>query len=167
MPDSVESLFGGSRRPKKNNYSHTDAGGYNKPANDRAGGRPNNRNPSRNKAPAYNNRGGERLPGHVEDLRALMHEQGVLVVSYVTDKDTHMLLQGVHLESRGLMLPQNGKALHDTIVSQARAFYEIALKDIPDIELRDLNRLLKQDIEKLFRELLDRIPCVIVLIHQL
>ena len=93
MPDSVESLFSGSRRPKKNNYPHNDTGGYNKPVTDRTGGRPNNRNPGRGKNTPHAYRTNERLPVHVEDLRALMHEQGVLVVSYITDRDTHMLLQ--------------------------------------------------------------------------
>jgi len=96
-----------------------------------------------------------------------MHEQGVLVVTYICDTDTRALLSAVHLESRGLMLPQNGKMLHANIVSAAREFYETALQDIPDIEIKDLNRLLKQDIEKLLKEILWRIPCVIILIHTL
>lgn len=65
------------------------------------------------------------------------------------------------------MLPQNGKALHAQIVQSAREYYEIALQDIPDIEIKDLNRLLKQDIEKLLREILGRVPCIIILIHTL
>jgi hypothetical protein len=44
--------------------------------------------------------------------------------------------------------------LHANIVSAAREFYETALQDIPDIEIKDLNRLLKQDIEKLLKEIL-------------
>ncbi len=73
----------------------------------------------------------------------------------------------MHLESRGLMLPQDGKSLHAEIVARSREFYEVALQDIPDIELKDLNRLLKQDIEKLLKYILGRVPCVIVLIHLL
>lgn len=96
-----------------------------------------------------------------------MQEQGVLIVTYLCDTDSRALLAGVHLESRGLMLPQNGKMLHSQIVSASREFYEIAIQDIPDIEIKDLNRLLKQDIEKLLKEILGRIPCVIVLIHTL
>lgn len=121
----------------------------------------------RRNAPKNNNQGFSRLPPHVAELRALMQEQGVLVVTYICDTDTRALLSTVHLESRGLMLPQNGKALHSQIVSAAREFYEIALQDIPDIEIKDLNRLLKQDIEKLLKELLGRIPCVMILIHTL
>lgn len=96
-----------------------------------------------------------------------MSEQGVLVCSFLADSQTRTLLQAVHLESRGLMLPHDGKSLHAEIISSAREFYEIALKDIPDIEIKDLNRLMKQDIEKLLKELLGRVPCVIVLIHLL
>ena len=96
-----------------------------------------------------------------------MSEQGVIVVTYICDTDSRTLLAPVHLESRGLMLPQNGKALHSQIITSAREFYETALQDIPDIEIKDLNRLLKQDIEKVLREILGRVPCVIVLIHTL
>jgi mRNA degradation ribonuclease J1/J2 len=103
----------------------------------------------------------------VAELRALMQEQGVLVVTYICDTDSRALLSAVHLESRGLMLPQNGKALHAQIVTAAREFYEVAIQDIPDIEIKDLNRLLKQDMEKLLKELLGRIPCVMLLIHTL
>ncbi len=166
MSDSVESLFAGSRKSKKHSQGRPD-GRYSPPFSREnntptAKSRPNTRGPK----PQYT-RGTERLPAHVEELRALMADAGVLIVSYITDRDSRTLLHGVHLESRGLMLPQNSKAIHDSIVSGARGFYEVALKDIPDIEMRDLGRLLKQDIEKHFRELLDRTPCVVVLIHQL
>jgi mRNA degradation ribonuclease J1/J2 len=115
--------------------------------------------------PGRNQKSQERLPTHVAELRSLMSEQGVLVCTFLVDTETKALLHAVHLESRGLMLPHDGKSLHAQIVSASREFYEIALKDIPDIEPKDLNRLLKQDIEKLFRELLGRVPCVIILIH--
>lgn len=108
-----------------------------------------------------------KVPAHVAELRALMRDQGVLVVTYICDTDSRALLAAVHLESRGLMLPQNGKALHAEIVQAAREYYETALQDIPDIEIKDLNRLLKQDVEKLLREILGRVPCVIILIHTL
>ncbi len=142
-----------------------------KPQNNPGNPRRNPQNRSRNQNIRPNNANGPvynmRTPPHVEELRELMHEQGVLVVSYITDTNSRMLLQGIHLESRGLMLPQDGKSLHTEIVSKSREFYEVALQDIPDIEIKDLNRLLKQDLEKLFKNILGRVPCIIVLIHTL
>ena len=76
-------------------------------------------------------------------------------------------MTSVHFESRGYLLPSDSKGIHSELIARARESYEVALKDIPDIETKELNRLVRQDMERATRDIVGRTPLIIILIHRL
>ena len=96
-----------------------------------------------------------------------MGESGVLIASFLIDSASRTLMQNVHLESRGFLLPTDVRRAHAALVKRARQSYEVTLKDIPDIEDKELSRLIKGDLERTCDNEVSRTPLVIVIFHTL
>ncbi len=90
-----------------------------------------------------------------------------MVASFVVDSATRSLLQPPRLESRGYLLPNEVRNAHAKLQKAARSSYEVTIQDIPDIEEKDLVRLIKQDLEKCSEQTLKKTPLIIPLIHTL
>lgn len=70
-------------------------------------------------------------------------------------------MQSPRIESRGFFLPHEIREGHKFLVSESRRSYEETLKDVPDIETRDLEKIVKKDLEKAVGERFNRMPLVI------
>lgn len=75
-----------------------------------------------------------------------------------------MLLGHVKLETRGFAHPNEVREIHKAIIKRARASYEDTVRDIPDIEERDLTKIIHQDLELFLAQRFERNPVVIPII---
>lgn len=125
-------------------------------------------NQSRDKsAQGSSSRPKQPLPRHIEENRTLMASSGVMVATFVVEGTSRSLLQPPRLESRGFLLPHEVRNAHAKLQKAARSSYEVTVKDIPDIEEKDLVRLIKQDLEKSCDQTLKKTPLIIPIIHTL
>lgn len=98
---------------------------------------------------------------HVIKAREKMMNSGVLVVVYKTDSKSKALLWHIRLETRWLVYLEEVRHIHRMIIRKARELYENTVRDIPDIEEKDLLKLIKQDLEGFILQRLEREPMVI------
>jgi len=101
---------------------------------------------------------------HVIKAREQMMNSGVLVVQYVVDKKTRSLLGHIKLETRGLVYIDEVRYIHRNIIKKARDSYEHTVKDVPDIEEKDLIKLIRTDLETFILKRLDREPMIIPIV---
>lgn len=83
---------------------------------------------------------------------------------FLAESSRRTLVQAPRIESRGFFLPHEIREGHKFLVSEARRSYEETLKDVPDIETRDLEKIVKKDIEKAVGERFSRAPLIITTI---
>lgn len=101
---------------------------------------------------------------HVIKAREKMMNSGVLVVLYKIDSKTKALLGHIRLETRGLVYIEEVRHIHRMIIKKARDTYENTVKDVPDIDEKDLLKVIRQDLETFLLQKLDREPMVIPMI---
>jgi mRNA degradation ribonuclease J1/J2 len=56
------------------------------------------------------------------------------------------------------------KYVHRMIIKKARMIYENTLKDVPEIENKDLIKIIKTDLETFLIQKIDRAPMIIPMI---
>jgi len=95
-----------------------------------------------------------------------MKESGVLVVNYRVDKKTRAILGHIRLETRGLVYIDEVRTVHRDIIRKVKMIYENTVKDIPDIEEKELLKIVKTDLEKYMFYKLDREPMIIPMITE-
>ena len=103
---------------------------------------------------------------HVITARLKMKEAGVLVVNYRVDKKTRAILGHIRLETRGLVYIDEVRTVHRDILRKVKMIYENTIKDIPDIEEKELLKIIKTDLEKYMFYRLDREPMIIPMITE-
>lgn len=103
---------------------------------------------------------------HVLQARDKMKKWGVLVVAYKVDKKTKAILGHIKLETRGLVYVDEVRFLHRAIIKKCKDAYEKAVKDIPDIEEKDLLKLIRTDLEFFILKKIDREPMIIPLVTE-
>ncbi len=103
---------------------------------------------------------------HVITARHKMKEAWVLVVNYRADKKTRALLGHVRLETRWLVYIDEVRNVHRDILKKVKQIYENTLRDIPDIEEKELLKIVRTDLEKYMYYRLDREPMIIPMITQ-
>ncbi len=96
--------------------------------------------------------------------RSAAADSGVLVLVFLAEANLRALVQSPRIESRGFFLPQEIRDGHKFLVSESRRSYEETLKDVPDIETRDLEKIVKKDLEKAVSERFGRTPLIIAAI---
>ncbi|HBB27133.1 TPA: hypothetical protein DCZ36_01385 [Candidatus Gracilibacteria bacterium] len=101
---------------------------------------------------------------HVIEARAQMMKAGVVTVVFKADEKTGMLLGHLKLETRGLVYLDEVREVHKMIIKRARASYEDTLKDIPDIEEKDLIKIIRRDLETFLLHKIERNPMIIPMI---
>jgi len=103
---------------------------------------------------------------HVIKAREQMMNAGVLVVQFKVDKKTKALLGHIKLETRGLVYVDEVRYIHRIIIKKAREAYENTIKDIPDMEEKDLLKIIRSDLETFMLKRIDREPMIIPMITE-
>jgi ribonuclease J len=103
---------------------------------------------------------------HVIQAREQMMNAGVLVLHFTIDKKTKAILGHIKLETRGLVYVDEVRYIHRIIIKKAREVFENTLKDIPDIEEKDLLKLLRTDLEAFLLKKIEREPMIIPMITE-
>ena len=101
---------------------------------------------------------------HVIQAREKMMNSWVLVISFKIDKKSKAILGHMKLESRGLVYLDEVRYIHRLIIKKARDVYENTVKDVPDMEEKDLLKIIRIDLEKFLLHRLDREPMIIPMI---
>lgn len=101
---------------------------------------------------------------HVIQAREKMMNSWVLVLLYKIDSKTKALISPLKLETRGLVYLEEVRSIHKMIIKKAKSIYENTVKDIPEIEEKDLVKILKTDLESYLLQKIDRSPMVIPMI---
>lgn len=101
---------------------------------------------------------------HVIKAREKMMNSGVLVLLYKIDSRTKALLWHIRLETRGLVYLEEVRHIHRMIIKKGREVYENTVRDVPDIEEKDLLKIIRQDLEAFILQRLDREPMIIPII---
>ncbi len=104
---------------------------------------------------------------HVLKAREKMMEAWVLVVIFKVDKKTKAIIWHIKIETRGLVYLDEVKTTHRGLLRKSREIYENTIKDIPDIEQKDLIKIIKSDLEMYLAKKLDREPMIIPVIIEL
>ncbi len=103
---------------------------------------------------------------HVIQAREQMMNAGVLVMQFKVDKNTRSIIWPIKIESRWLVYIDEVRYIHRIIIKKAREVYENTIKDIPDIEEKELVKLLKTDLENFLLKRVDREPMIIPIITE-
>lgn len=98
---------------------------------------------------------------HVIKARAQMKESGVLVLMFKADKKTRALIGHIKLETRGLVYLEEVRFIHRMIIKKSREVYENTVKDVPDMDEKDILKIIKTDLEKFILYKMDREPMII------
>jgi mRNA degradation ribonuclease J1/J2 len=101
---------------------------------------------------------------HVTDARMQMMQSGVVTLVFKADEKTKTLLGHLKLETRGLVYLDEVREVHKMIIKKARASYEDTMKDIPDIEEKDLIKIIRRDMEIFLQYRIERNPVIIPII---
>lgn len=101
---------------------------------------------------------------HVIKAREKMMNAWVLVILFKADTKTKTILGHIKLETRGLVYVDEVRQIHRMIIKKAKDVYENTVKDIPDIEEKDLLKIIKTDMEAFLLQKIDREPMVIPMI---
>ena len=90
----------------------------------------------------------------------------MLVVNYKVDKKTRAILGHIRVETRGLVYIEEVRYLHRAIIKKCKEVYEKTVKDVPDMEEKDLLKLIRNDLEFFMRKKIDREPMIIPMITE-
>ena len=101
---------------------------------------------------------------HVIEARAQMMKSGVVTIVFKADEKTKTLLGHLKLETRGLVYLDEVREAHKMIIKKARASYEDTVKDVPDIEEKDLIKIIRRDLEAFLLYRMERNPLIIPMI---
>ena len=97
----------------------------------------------------------------VTEIRSQMMQAGVIVVVFKADEKSKALLGHLKIETRGFAFPDEVREAHKVIIKKARASYEDTVKDIPDIEEKDLIKIIRRDLEAFLLNKFERSPVII------
>ncbi len=103
---------------------------------------------------------------HVIKAREKMMNAWVLVINYKVDKKTKAILWHLKVETRWLAHLEEVRYIHRMIIKKAKESYENTIKDVPDIEEKDLLKIIRTDLEQLILKRTDREPMIIPMITE-
>lgn len=103
---------------------------------------------------------------HVIKAREKMMNAWVLVVAFKVDKKTKAILGHIKLETRWLVYLEEVRFIHRMIIKKSREVYENTVKDVPDMEEKDLVKILRTDLEKFLLHRIDREPMIIPMVTE-
>lgn len=103
---------------------------------------------------------------HVIQAREKMMNSWVLVLLYKVDSKTKALISPLKVETRGLVYLDEVRTIHKMIIKKAKTIYENTVKDVPEIEEKDLVKIIKSDLETFLTQKIDRTPMIIPMIME-
>lgn len=103
---------------------------------------------------------------HVIKAREKMMNSWVLVLLYRVDKKTRAIIWHIKLETRWLVYLDEVRQVHRMIIKKSKEAYENTIKDVPDIEEKDLLKIIKDDLEKFLLQKIDRDPMIIPIVME-
>lgn len=103
---------------------------------------------------------------HVLKARETMMNAGVLVIMYKVDKKTKAILGHIKIESRGLVYLDEVRYVHRMIIKKSKEVYENTVKDVPDIEEKDLLKIIRSDLEWFVYHRINREPMIIPIVTE-
>ena len=80
---------------------------------------------------------------------------------FKADKKTRALIGHIKLETRGLVYLEEVRFIHRMIIKKSREVYENTVKDVPDMDEKDILKIIKTDLEKFILYKMDREPMII------
>ncbi|MDD2487314.1 MAG: ribonuclease J [Candidatus Gracilibacteria bacterium] len=101
---------------------------------------------------------------HVIDARAQMMKSGAVIIVFKADERTKNILGPLKIETRGLVYLDEVREVHRMIIKKARTSFETTVKDIPDIEEKELIKIIKKDVESYLSYKIEREPMVIPIV---
>ncbi len=104
------------------------------------------------------------LTSHVIQAREKMMNAWVLVLLFKIDSKSKAIMWPLKVESRGLVYLDEVRIVHKLIIKKAKSIYENTIKDVPEIEEKDLVKIIKTDLEAFLLQKIDRSPMVVPMI---
>ena len=80
---------------------------------------------------------------------------------YRVDKKTKAIMWHIKLETRWLVYLDEVRDIHRMIIKKSRSIYEDTVKDVPDMEEKDLLKIIRTDLESFLLKKIDRSPMII------
>lgn len=103
---------------------------------------------------------------HVIQAREKMMNSWVLVLLYKVDSKTKAIISPLKVETRWLVYLEEVRSIHKMIIKKAKSIYENTVKDVPEIEEKDLVKIIKTDLESYLIQRIDRTPMIIPMIME-
>jgi len=103
---------------------------------------------------------------HVIKAREKMMNSWVLVILFKVDKKTRAILWHIKLETRWLVYLDEVRYIHRMIIKKSKELFENTVRDVPDMEDKDIIKILKTDLEKFLLHRLDREPMIIPIVME-
>jgi len=104
---------------------------------------------------------------HVIKAREKMMNSWVLVVIYKVDSKTKAIVGHIKVETRWLVYLEEVRDIHRMIIKKAKSVFENTVKDVPEIEEKDLIKIIKTDLETFLLQKIDRSPMVIPIVIEI
>lgn len=104
------------------------------------------------------------IPAHVSEMRTQMMHAGVVAIVFRTDEKSRALLGHLKIETRGFVYSDDIRDVHKAIIKKARASYENTVKDVPDIEEKELIKIIRRDLEIFLQHKTEKNPVIIPII---
>ena len=104
---------------------------------------------------------------HVMDARERMMNSWVLVLLFRVDKKTRAIIGHIKLETRWFVYVDEVRQVHRMIIKKSKSVYENTIKDVPEIEDKDLIKIIKTDLESFLIQRIDRNPMIIPMITEI
>lgn len=98
---------------------------------------------------------------HVIDARAQMMKAWIVVIIFRANEKSRELQWMLKIESRWLVYLDEVREVHRMIIKKSRSSYQQTLKDMPDIDDKDLIKIVRKDVETYLAHKIDREPMVI------
>ena len=90
----------------------------------------------------------------------------ILVLLYKIDSKTKALISPLKVETRWLVYLEEVRTIHKMIIKKAKSIYENTVKDVPEIEEKDLVKIIKGDLESYLTQKIDRTPMIIPMLME-
>lgn len=104
---------------------------------------------------------------HVIKAREKMMNSWVLVILYKVDRKTKAIFWNIKLETRWLVYIEEVRQIHKIIIRKSKEVYENTIKDIPDIDEKDLLKIIRDDLEKFLLQKIGRDPMIIPIVVEM
>jgi mRNA degradation ribonuclease J1/J2 len=107
------------------------------------------------------------VPQHKQLERSLMSHAGVIVVVLPVSQETREVLRDPHLETRGFSYSKEQAPVIAGILDTMKRSYTQTIQDLPELEGKEVTKIIRWDIERTIESLTHCKPVVIPVILSL